>query len=347
MSDQQPKLTTAEVDFFTEHLAALMNHPKTPDSFLNGLVDAMSYLESEVTVKANNPEVIRQAVKAYATDGFTVEFEQPETVDLADLISAVYKHPETPVHIVDALDDAFAYVNKMDFESPGHIRNMLNSNKAKRYTEHYEAARNADREDFPSKEKFAAEPDMEETGANNAEPLIDSVEREKATSLIGQLIFDYRGNNFETDEACQNMTEFLELIGKFDCITQLKDFVYAMQCYTYNCSRDFSAQVKRFTENRTKQHTTPMFESAPQLKPVKKLLAEILAEMGGDSDAANKLICFINEIEKLDALTLKDFGFIAKEYLFTWTKDFDRAVEDYAAKITAESPKEQSSAAGV
>ena len=86
---KQPKLSPADFQFFTKHLLAIMNHPNAPEALQKGILEGIELLENEVSIKADNPHVIKNALLAYATDGFTVDTEQFEPKE-TDVISELY-----------------------------------------------------------------------------------------------------------------------------------------------------------------------------------------------------------------------------------------------------------------
>jgi hypothetical protein len=312
----KPKLTAEEVKYFSEHLSAVMTHENAPQSLKDGILEGISMLESEVDVYADNPHVIKEAITAYATDGFTVELEKEkplvepiieelyeiaenapkaakrfildyvfektgiavdsdpdyyiEVSELAEAISLVAKHPDTPFRMRRSIQDDICEINSLiDMDAPESIQRALDA-----YHETNE----------------------EETENNRVAEAIKR-DREVAAKLFG---------NDENDE-----------------------------------NSKATLQKQRILPD------TQMVVINPQYDKLKRLVEdfftlEVLEDYETIGEMAGKFICLFGELERLrkTGTAYYDSFVLMQEFCFTFTKDFENSFESYKAKINSQETDE-------
>jgi len=121
--------TTDSAAEIAEHISAIFNHPATPVDLYNALADAVqdlhvpqSYYNSVEFITLRLVNNIRQGnEKTVAPPATATDARQH---DLAELISTVLRHPETPEAIrEDILQSMCQY--SYDDTAPEHIRLIL------------------------------------------------------------------------------------------------------------------------------------------------------------------------------------------------------------------------------
>jgi hypothetical protein len=77
----QQRLTLEDVQFLHHHIMALITFPNLPEELKDGILEGLNMLENSVNIYITNPQVIKNSLLAYATDGFQVEIEEPESTE--------------------------------------------------------------------------------------------------------------------------------------------------------------------------------------------------------------------------------------------------------------------------
>ena len=244
---KEPKLSPADYQFFTKHLLAIMNHPNAPESLQKGILEGIELLENEVSIKADNLFVIKNALLAYATDGFTVgteQFEPKESeLSLPELLSAAIKHPDMPENLRVDLWNTFANevgAEQGDMDSPEWFAAALGIKNYRREADE-PPTRNSLR--IPSTGLFEVDPRLKAV-----KPLVDR-------------IINYSAEEDLTVNA---------LICLLESISQQKDFerayfIDAIQSYAFCWTRDFDKMFEAYKANLDcSNHAPEQSESTEQ-----------------------------------------------------------------------------------
>ena len=287
---KQPKLSPDDYQFFTKHLLAIMNHPNAPESLQKGILEGIELLENEVSIKADNPFVIKNALLAYATDGFTVDteqFEPKETDVISELYAVAENAPrETKQYLLDYIFEKTGMSVEITDEPPS-IADLSLPELLSAAIKHPDMPDNlrvdlwntfaneiaAEQGDMDSPEWFAAA-----LGIKNYHRATDAPERGKSFKIPSTGLF-------EVDPRLQTVKPLVDriinysaeedltvnaLICLLESISQQKDFdrVYfidAVQSYAFCWTRDFDKMFEAYKANLDcSNHAPEQSESTEQ-----------------------------------------------------------------------------------
>ena len=291
--EKQPKLSPADYQFFTKHLSAIMNHPNAPESLQQGILKGIELLENEVSIKADNPHVIKNALLAYATDGFTVgteQFEPKETDVISELYSVAENAPrETKRYLLDYIFEKTG-VSVEITDAPPSIEDLSLPELLSAAIKHPDMPDNlrvdlwnwlandiaAEQGDMDSPEWFAAalgiknyrrkasEQPTREPFKIRSTGLFEVDPRLKAIKPLVDRIINYSAEEDLTVNA---------LICLLESISQQKDFerayfIDAIQSYAFCWTRDFDKMFEAYKANLDCSRLAPgESESTEQNEP--------------------------------------------------------------------------------